>query len=718
MTTSKRTRVDSPIAVIGAGVVGGILDVVLAVALAALVFSGGLADQLVSGLGFFLFGTVAIGAVLGLTSGYPAMLGGPQDNTSAILAVAAAAMAAELAPSDGLATVIAFFAVASLVVAVVLVALGTLRLGVLVRFLPFPVVAGLLAGTGLLIVIGSVDLLVTVGGDGSPVPVWVSLVPGLAVTAALLTRTRTNARPVVISLMIAAAIAVTYSWVAFEGIGRGAAVESGLFLGPFPSGSLWSLEGFVSITGADWSLVAGQWVSLLTLAVLVPVTLLLYIPGFELALEHDLDGDRELRATGLANLAAAAGGGPPGFHYLSVTLLSARVGPPRRTVPLIAAALVAAVIVGGGPLLELLPTSAVAGLLLFIGMTFVLEWTWDARRRLPPIDLVVVALIAVTIGWFGLLVGAATGLLAAIALFVVRYSRVPVVRREFDGGSYRSRVDRSESELRFLDESGSSLLILELQAFLFFGTADRLRSHIVERIGRGGGVRFVVIGFRAVTGMDSSAVLAFDRLVALGEKHGYDVLFADVAPRIAEQLAPALGSGRALRAADVDRAVESCEDVLLAEGAARRDGAPADIVSYFAGVASGDDLVRLAERFEPRQVPSATRLMEQGGPSQGMYFIESGVVSVEIETADEGTTRLRTMGPGTIVGEMSLYLGGTCRATVVAQTPVLARQLTPEGFRRLRDEDPSAAAALHLHTTIVLSRRLEAADELIRSLLD
>ncbi len=710
-------RAKSSLAIVGGGVLGGVLDIVVTVALASLVFSGSLDGHFAAGLGVFLMGTLAITIALGATSSYPSMLGGVQDSTSAILALAAALVAAEVGASAVLPTVVALFAATSVLVGVLLMTIGTLRLGQLVRFLPFPVLAGLLAGTGLLIVIGSVGLMFEGGGDGAP---WlVSLLPGVAVALVLVAKVRRSLPTAAVVAVIAAAVAAAYAWMAIEGVGRGESMQIGLLLGPFPDGALWAPDSVASIFDADWSAVFGQWVSLGTVAILVPVSILLYVGAFELALNIDLDGEKELRAAGIANLAAGAVGAPPGFHYMAPTLATVRASRPHRAVPWVAAAVILAVVLGGGPALELVPTAIVAGLLLFIGITFVLDWLWDARRRLPALDLAVVAAISLVIAVFGVLVGAAVGVLAAVGLFIVRYSRAPVVRYEADGRSFRSRVSRPEGETRVLDDVGNRLLVMELQSFLFFGTADRLRRRIVERISTGEApIRYVVIGFRSVTGMDSSAALTFERLVSLAEKNGFDVMFADLPEVIAEQLAVALQSARARSVADVDRAVEQAENALIAETGGMPGKTTVNLGSVLAEQCSPEDAAVLELHFETLHLPARDVLMRQGEPTRGMYFVTSGEVSVAIETAEGETARLRGLGPGSMVGEMSLYEGGPCSATVVAETPVEVRHLAPDAFRRLREDNPSAASALHLYTTRVLSRRLAAANGLIRSLLD
>ncbi|HSM02457.1 MAG TPA: cyclic nucleotide-binding domain-containing protein [Acidimicrobiia bacterium] len=692
------------------GIVAGLVSVTLAVALAALVFSGDLADHRAAGIGLALFGTSAIALVTALGSSLPGMLAGTQDNTSALLALAAASVVGRVPSEAVLPTVVAVTAVAAAALGLLLLLLGSMRLGRLVRYLPFPVVAGLLAGTGVVIVVFSWEILV--GGVGfaeflrnaSSEESLVRWVPGVLIAVALLLGTRGVLGPRMAAVAVFAGLGSTYGWLLSSGETVDAAQRSGLLLGSFEAGPAWTPATMTQMVDADWGAVLGQAGVIGTMLLIVPVALLLSVGAIELAVKRDLAGDRELRVAGLGNLAASLGGGLPGYHYVADTVLAARLAPPTRLTAVVSACTVIAMTVGGAPVLGLIPTSFIAAVLLFIGATFVLEWTWDARSRLPSDDMAVVLIILVVIAFVGFLPGVAVGLGATIVLFAVRSSRLEVVKYELDGTGYRSRVDRHPEARALLDRLGSRLLILELQAYLFFGTADRLRTRVEERIEEGG-LTYVILGFRHVTGMDSSAILAFEKLARLAEANDVTVMVAGARGRLAAQVSRLEQSPAVVTAPDVDRAVELAEEGLLAESAPV--GVVEDQASRFAAI---------TDRFTPVSLSAGEYLMTQDAPSNGLFLIRSGRVSVELQT-DSGTARLRSMGSGAVVGEVALYLGGLCTASVVADTEVEALRLSPGAFAEMQHDDPAAAAALNRMTAGVLALRLEAADQMIERLL-
>lgn len=145
------------------GGVVGLLELVFAVALSALVFSGDLSVFAAQGLGLALLGTAVSCLVAALFSSLPGILSLNQDIPAAIMAVIAAAVATSLSPQlqgiSLLITIMAVIALSTITTGVVFFLIGHFSLGNLVRFLPYPVLGGFLAGTGWLLATGAVGLM-------------------------------------------------------------------------------------------------------------------------------------------------------------------------------------------------------------------------------------------------------------------------------------------------------------------------------------------------------------------------------------------------------------------------------------------------------------------------------------------------------------------------------------------------------------------------------
>ena len=85
--------------------------------------------------------------------------------------------------------------------------------------------------------------------------------------------------------------------------------------------------------------------------------------------------------------------------------------------------------------------------------------------------------------------------------------------------------------------------------------------------------------------------------------------------------------------------------------------------------------------------------------------------------SDRGPVRLRTFGPGTVVGEMAVYTHGKRSADVVADTPCMAWRLTDEYIRMMEERHPRLANEFHSFVVRLMASRLSAANEEIRALL-
>ncbi len=64
-----------------------------------------------------------------------------------------------------------------------------------------------------------------------------------------------------------------------------------------------------------------------------------------------------------------------------------------RAAGLIASLVPLAALLFGAAVIELIPRMIVGGVLVFLGLTFLVEWVWDKRRTLPRLEYVVVLVI-------------------------------------------------------------------------------------------------------------------------------------------------------------------------------------------------------------------------------------------------------------------------------------------------------------------------------------
>jgi len=693
------------------GVVFAMVNALLTVALISLIFSGPLRESLPIGIGVGLVGSAVVAIVAALTSSFPGMYAGVQDNSAAILGLSAGAIVGSVAGPRGLSTVLTMMAVTSLATGIVFLAMARLRLGEIARFVPFPVIGGLLAGTGYLIVLGSLEILGALPDPGGALSsdVFGLLLPGLVLAGTFFAAARRDWAPRVYLWVLVLGVTGFHVLTRIFDVDRASALERGWLLGPFPSGGLW--PGFVTeaLAEADWTAIAGESAGLVTILLIVPLTLLLYVSALEMSTNRDLDLTSELSAAGWANVASAVVGGPPGYIYLSDTVIAHRILGARRGAALVAGIGLLTFGLLGGSVLEFLPEFIVGGLLLFVGVEFLYDWLWESRRRMALLDYALMAGIVLVIATLGFLPGVLTGLVAAIVLFVYRYSRIDVVKHLLTAREHQSNIERSPEHTEYLRHAGDTVRILELQGFIFFGTANRILETIRAEMEVGRDLRYVVFDFRLVTGVDSSAVALFERLAALARENGLTLLLSGLKPSSQIQFEDMNNRyADVVRfATDLDHAVAFCEDAILKgfEGHNETRRALPD------GLDAG-----LADYLQPRTFEVGERLMTQGDPSPGMFLIRSGTATVLLDDPDRGQVRLRSLLEGTVLGEISLYRDEPCTATVVADTRCEVMHLTPSAFTTLCAGNSVVAADLHAFVARTLAGRVSHANQTIRAL--
>jgi sulfate permease, SulP family len=548
---------------------------------------------------------------------------------------------------------------------------------------------------------------------------WAKWLPGLAFAITVLWVTRQRPHPAVIPAVSLGAIALFYAVALVSGQGVDGAREGGWLIGPFPGGDLWQPWTLDAIGAADWGAVLSEAAGIGTVLVVGVLTLLLNVTGIELVTERDVDLNRELRATGAANVVAGIGGGLIGFHALSLTTLAHRAGARTRLPGVIGASICVLTLVFGAGALSLFPKPVLGGLLLYLGLGFLLDWVVLTWRRLPRVDYALVVMILVVIAMFGFLIGVGVGMLVALVMFVVEYSRGDVVSRAISGAAYRSNVDRDPGHVAILRARGEQIQVFELQGYLFFGTASSLLDRIKERLGEQE-VRFVVLDFRRVTGLDSSAVLAFTKAEQLTSARGITLVLTGLDEKRRRQL----GRGGFVESesvqilSDLDRGVQWCEDRLLEEAGAPPTEAPPPLEDQLRAALGSVDPKWVLPYLEAVEVEAGETVMRQDEPSDGLYFLESGRLTVQLESPEGERMRLRTMGPGTVVGEVTLYLGTPRTASVVAEVPSRLHRLSADALARMERGDPAIAAAVHRMFARLLAERLTDTLNEVEALLD
>jgi SulP family sulfate permease len=722
-----------------AGSVSALVTLSYSVSYAVLVFSGPTLEPfLAKGFRAALVAAALIALVVALKSSFPFAIAGPDSNSSAILALMAAGLTHNLTEAhvsgERVANaVVLMLALTAMGSGLIVSLLGVLRRGQLVRLIPYPVCGGFLAGSGFLLLAGAFKVLTgqSLGWSalhvlgGQPILAWGT---AFAVALVLLVLTRVIRHFLLLPGVFVGAITLFYLGLWLTGITMDAARAQGLLMTPIETGggTWWpSLD-------VPWQPLIAEWRNFLAMLVVVIVTILLNAAGLELATQREVDLDRELRANGLASLVSGLGGGMVGYLSVSRSLLNVRAGAVSRAAGVWTAIVCAGIALLFTRLLFYFPRPVLAGLLIFLGLALLREWVWDTFFRLPIREHALIVAILVLIAVEGIITGVAFGLLVASLFFAYSYSRANYVRHDLSVATHRSNRERTLEATAILQEQGGIGRALCLQGYLFFALASSLVETCRDLIVRDG-VRYLLLDFRMVQGLDASAALGLGKLHQLCVRYRVTLIVSGL--RLEQQAVlqhMRFLPQREIRVvSDLDRGMEWIESRLLAEAAGAGSPMPAELAGNEGDgdVPSVDLQGMLSPHFSPEalkvllglceihDLPQETVLIKRGDAGDALYFVERGEVSVMVRLENGERKRLRTLGPGSLVGEMALYSGQPRSADVVTETPCRAYRLSAERFARLEREDPAVVIQFHSFVVKLLAKRLSAASDEIRALL-
>ena len=718
------------------GIVIWVIALAIGSSFTALIFHGRLASYFVAGLGIFLISSVFLSLICAFFSTDEAVIPSPQDTSAVVLAAMSTNLVA-MAPADMtdeilFLTVAATMALSSILTGIFFIVVGSTRIADLMRYIPYPVIGGLLAGTGWLLVRGAFNVMVDLELSAvnlsrllssEMMTIWI---PGMIMSLVLIVSLRLSRNMLVLPVVIIISVFLLGGILPFASPLGGSPVSSPQFETQFNDSALLFPLSLRSLAQVDILLVLSQGGGIAVLIVFSAINLLLNVSGLEVLVNRELDFGREISASGIGNLLGGIlGGGIVGFPALACAALVHRTGSNGRIVNLVLCGLLLLTLTLGASIVAFVPRAVLGGLLLFFGFSFLVDWLYDAWFRMSKQDYFIVVMILAVIATLDLLWGIGIGLLISIVLFVVTYSRLSVIKQELAGGSIRSNIDRSRDENKLLNEVSDKVLVVRLQGYIFFGSFRQFYKHFKARVhdSERGELLYLILDFHFVRGIDTSAAIDFHKVMLQANAQGMTVLLCNVAPDVIDVLYNHQDSplqdvpGNVFD--DLDHAVEWCENELLAQGNLHGiDRVPIEEQFDKHAMIRRLDFGTIVDYLEPVAIDIGHYIAHQGEVADSLYFIESGRIDIELNTELGQVVRLRSMTAGTIVGEVGFYLGGTRSASIVVTEAAVIHKLSRDALHRMERELPEAAIALHTFISCALSDRLTNANRMLESLIE
>lgn len=689
-------------------------------AIASVIFDGQASHGLYLGLSLFLFGSIVASLSVAASRNLPAPVYSTVQNAPVAVLIAAllATIAAQPSPDAALATVLAIMGCTALVTGVAMLVLSWLDFGRIVNFMPYPVSAGFLAGSGALLVMTA--LRSAYPADEISLSSLAAFAPGdlveLALTvvlAGVLLAARRVSRLGVITVL-GLAIGLTFVALHLAGIDLATARSAGVFTTLPPEGTT-ALPRPALLWQIDWRAVLAALPTIMAASFIALIGTMLGLTGIEMVLGSDMRSRTVLARCGLANILGGGVGAPPAYGSASLTAVAAELGPSGRGSIQLFCGLLAVAAFFSATIIAVIPSFVFSGLLMFIGCVLIDRWFVSLRRRMRRGDWLLTGVFVVVTLVLGIVVAIQLGIVVASVMFAISYARLKVVRATSDLRTRRSSVDRGPAQSAWLDAHGGEVKVLSLQGYLFFGSVEQLAETLRDLLDGDRDVRRILIDLARVRDIDAAAVAALMKVERLARPRGVVVVLCDLTPPVAaemDRLQDVAAVETLRRAASLDEALEEAEDWLLSRMPAEASEEDA-LTALQDMLGSRDAADRLLLRMTRQDVPAGETLIRAGETTTEIYFVHEGQLDIHLPGEGRRGRRLRAVRGGAFVGEMANYANLPRTADVIAQSDCVVYTIDAATLDRLRDEEPDLLALFHRMIASALADKVQRTNRLL-----
>jgi SulP family sulfate permease len=685
-----------------------------------------------------LWGCILGGILVFLLRGNGGMLTGTRTAPALILGTLAAHLVqlptVQSAP-DPHALVLVLLLLCTCLVGVFQWLLGLVRVGQLLKYVPYPVTAGLMLGVALLLLM--IGFRPALGIESAPpfpdaLGAWhpASLVVTLVTLSLCILAPRWTTR---IPNSILALLGGTLLHHVLSAT-----------LGPAQLGttttSLDSVLPELSLVQSGMTMGLHQlfsWLPLLTsyalaIAALASLETLLCVAAIGAEKSARPDANRELRTQGMATLITGMLGGTPSISNLARVKLNLSTG--ART-SLSGLAYAFTLIMFGtyaGSLTGMIPHSAIAAILIYYAFGMIDDGTRRLLRqvatqyrvmepqqyRILLANTLVILAVALVVVFGDMMKAMAIGVLAAVFLFV-RSNTKPPIRRVYSARTQRSIKVRAPQDIELLRREGDRIAIIEAEGPLFFGTADLIDLQIesVEQ-----DADWLIVDLKRVRDIDPTGARTLLQASRKVRNHGKDLIFSGANNEI-ESFLKSMGLETTVPpdnwATDIDRAIEEAEDRLLVLQSGILGHRPVTLAETELAKGLREEQVEILDRFVLKQEFAQTgRIFSNGDTGDSLFVASRSAVDILIPLQSGKMKRVASFAPGVFFGEMALLEGKPRSANAEVQGPSTLWELTRESLACLEREHPEIACQVLRNLSRNLADRLRSTTEELRMLAE
>lgn len=487
-------------------------DVVAGIIVAIIALPLSIALALASGVGpeQGIYTAIIAGFIISFLGGSSVQIAGP----TAAFATIVAGIVAENGMS-GLAT-------ATILAGIILIVMGLLRFGSLIKFIPYTITVGFTAGIAVTIVIGqlkdffgityaqgtqAVETMEKLKADVAFAGTvnWQAVIVGVVCLAVLIVW------PKISEKIPGSLIAVIVGIVMVKGIGMHVNTI----------GDLYTINNALpKPVMPDFSLetVGRMLPDAFTIAILAAIESLLSCVVADGMVNSRHRSNMELVAQGAGNIGSALFGGIPATGAIARTAANIKNGGRTPVAGMVHAIVLLLVLVVLMPYAALIPMPTIAAILFMVAYNMC-QWRTFVHlvKTAPKSDIIVLVLTFALTVIFDLVVAIEIGMILACLLLLRRMSEESEVK------SWKYIEDENDPDSIMLRKVPKHVRVYEISGPMFFGAADRIATISVKDF-----TRCLVIRMRAVNALDATAMHSLEELYDKLSKKHIAVVFSHV----------------------------------------------------------------------------------------------------------------------------------------------------------------------------------------------
>lgn len=427
--------------------------------------------------------------------------------------------------------------IATLMAGAFLVLFGVLRLGTIIKYIPYPIVVGFTSGIAVTIFTTQIKDLFGLTIDNVPsdfiekwgayithfgtIDTWSAFVGVLSV-AIIAVMPRINKKIpgsliAIIIMTVAALLLKNYAGVtSIETIGDRFSVSNAI-----PD---------AHVPAMTWETIKGLVAPALTIAVLGAIESLLSATVADGVIGDHHNSNTELIAQGVANLASPLFGGIPATGAIARTMTNINNGGKTPIAGIIHAVVLLLIFLFFMPLAQYIPMACLAGVLVVVSYGMSGWRSFLTLMKNPKSDVTVLLITFFLTIIFDLTVAIEVGLIIACLLFMKRMAETTDVKVVMDEISEES--DLSSGNLEHLTIP-KGVEVYEINGPYFFGAGNRFEE-IMASFGDRPKVR--IIRMRKVPFVDSTGIHNLTNLCTMSKSEGIEVVLSGVSEKVHSQL--------------------------------------------------------------------------------------------------------------------------------------------------------------------------------------